>query len=161
MAVVYLALGSNMGDSLGRINTAVKLLGASVHRIEQGHVYKARAVGFTEQPDFLNTAIRGETDLEPKELLKFVKKVEQDAGRTWSFRFGPRQIDIDIIFYDDIQIRTKDLTIPHEALIGRDFVLQPICDIDPSVQDPSSGKTVKQLLDNLSPRLRSIIERVD
>ncbi len=161
MATIYLALGSNMGDSMAHINQAIKLLGASVHDIEQSHVYKSRAVEYAEQPDFLNTAIRGETDLEPEELLKFVKKVEQDAGRTWSFRFGPRQIDIDIIFYDDLRIQTKDLTIPHEALIGREFVLKPLCDIDPGIKDPASGKTVQQLLDNLSPRLKSIIERVD
>ncbi len=159
--MVYLALGSNMGDSRGRIKEAVKLLSKSVRSIKQAHVYKTRAVGFEEQPDFLNTAIRGETDLKPEDLLKFTQKIERDAGRTWNFRFGPRQIDIDIIFYNDLKLETKDLTIPHYALIGREFVLQPLCDLDPGLRDPSSGKTVKQLLDNLSPRLKSIIERVD
>lgn len=161
MAVVCLALGSNMGDSHARIKDAVKLLGASVRGIEQGRIYKTKAVGFTEQPDFLNTAVRGETELKPAELLGFVKKIEKDAGRTWNFRFGPRQIDIDIIFYDDRKIETKDLVIPHDALIGRDFVLKPLCDIDPGIKDPVSRKTVKQLLDSLSPRLRSIIKQVD
>lgn len=161
MATVYLALGSNMGDSLGHINTAIKLLGTSVRDIRQAHIYKTRAVGYTDQPDFLNTAIQGKTDLEPMELLSFVKKIEKDAGRTWSFRFGPRQIDIDIIFYDDQVMDTKDLTIPHPALIGRDFVLKPLCDLDPGLKDPNTGRTVKQLLDSLSPKSKAIIEQVD
>jgi 2-amino-4-hydroxy-6-hydroxymethyldihydropteridine diphosphokinase len=146
-----------MGDSLGHIKTAIKLLGASVSDIKQAHVYKTRAVGYTDQPDFMNTAIQGKTDLEPMELLAFVKKIEKDAGRTWSFRFGPRQIDIDIIFYDDQVMNAKDLTIPHPALIGRDFVLKPLCDLDPSLKDPNTGRTVKDLLDSLGPASRSII----
>ncbi|HEX5744410.1 MAG TPA: 2-amino-4-hydroxy-6-hydroxymethyldihydropteridine diphosphokinase [Candidatus Saccharimonadales bacterium] len=161
MATVYLALGSNVGDSLGYIDKAVELLGASVHGIERAPVYRTKAVGFTSQADFLNTALRGRTDLKPAGLLEFVKKVEKDVGRKRTFRFGPRQIDIDIIFYDDLVVDTADLAIPHHSLIGRDFVLRPICDLDPGLKDPATGRTVKQMLDGLAPASRSIIEQVD
>lgn len=161
MATVYLALGSNVGDSLGYINQAVELLGTSVHGIKRAPVYRTRPVGFTSQSDFLNTALRGKTGLKPAELLKFVQKVEKDAGRKRTFRFGPRQIDIDIIFYDDQVVKTPELTIPHASLIGRDFVLQPLCDLDPALKDPVSGRTVRQMLDDLGPSSRSIKGQVD
>lgn len=161
MATVYLSLGSNIGDSRTYIKSAVKMLGASVHDIKQAPIYRTKAVGYTKQPDFLNTAVRGTTDLGPEELLKFVKDVEKQVGRTWSFRFGPRQIDIDIIFYDDTVMKTRDLTIPHAALIGRDFVLKPLCDLDPDLKDPASGKTVSELLAKVKPQNEAVVERVD
>ncbi len=161
MATVYLALGSNIGDSRGYINTAIELLGASVHDIKQAPVYRSKATGYTDQPDFLNTAVRGKTELTPKELLSFVKSIEKKAGRTWTFRFGPRQVDIDIIFYDDQTIDTEELTIPHRALQARDFVLRPLADLDPDLVDPVSGKTVKQLLAKIPAKQKSIIGPVD
>lgn len=161
MALVYLSLGSNIGDSREYIKSAINMLGASVHDIKQAPVYRTKAVGYTKQPDFLNTAIRGSTDLSPEELLKFVKDVEKEVGRVWSFRFGPRQIDVDIIFYDDLVMKTRDLTIPHAALIGRDFVLKPLCDLDPDLKDPSTGQTVSELLANFKPQNKAVVERVD
>ncbi|MGH7195046.1 MAG: 2-amino-4-hydroxy-6-hydroxymethyldihydropteridine diphosphokinase [Candidatus Saccharimonadales bacterium] len=161
MATVYLALGSNIGDSREYIKSAVKALGKQVRDIEQAPVYRTRAVGYTEQPEFLNTVIRGKTDLEPRELLKFVKDVEKEVGRVWTFRFGPRQIDVDIIFYDDLVMKTRDLTIPHAALIGRDFVLKPLVDLDPKLKDPASGQTVTQLLAKFKPQNKAVVERID
>ena len=161
MATVYLALGSNIGNSRQYIDKAVELLGAWVHDIRQAPIYLSKATGYTDQPDFLNTAIRGTTDVDPEELLEFVKDVEKKTGRKLSFRFGPRQIDIDIILYDDRIIKTDELTIPHRALISRDFVLRPLQDLDPALKDPATGKTVKQLLEAIKPANRSIIHRID
>jgi 2-amino-4-hydroxy-6-hydroxymethyldihydropteridine diphosphokinase len=121
-------------------------LGESIQAIKQAPVYRSKAAGYSDQPDFLNTAIRGETALSPEELFEFIKQVEQRVGRQERFRWGPREIDIDIIFYGDQTIATKELTIPHPRFAERDFVLQPIADLRPGLVDPLSGKTVQELL---------------
>jgi 2-amino-4-hydroxy-6-hydroxymethyldihydropteridine diphosphokinase len=161
MAAVYLALGSNVGDSPAHIVQAVKLLGASIRQIKQAPVYVSKAVGYTEQPDFFNTAVSGQTDLSPEALLKFIAEVERQVGRTAGFHWGPREIDIDVIFYDDLVQQTKKLTIPHPRLRERDFVLQPLYDLDPSLADPVSGQTVEALLAQISPQQKSLVRRVD
>src|SRR5207253_47825 len=101
MTEVYLALGSNVGDSQAYITKAVKLLGSDIKNIRQAPIYRSKAVGYTDQPDFLNTAIQGRTALSPQELFKFIKEIEQRIGRIERFRWGPREIDIDIILYDN------------------------------------------------------------
>src|ERR1019366_6456645 len=101
MTVVYLALGSNVGDSAANIAEAIKLLGNSIESIKQAPLYASKAAGYTDQPDFVNTAVSGETSLNPEQLLSFVKDIEQQIGLINRFRWGPREIDIDIIFYGD------------------------------------------------------------
>jgi 2-amino-4-hydroxy-6-hydroxymethyldihydropteridine diphosphokinase len=155
-----LALGSNVGDSQANIAQAIKLLGASVKQIKQASLYVSKAVGYTDQPDFLNTAASGQTSLSPEALLEFVKNVERQVGRTASFHWGPREIDIDIISYGDTMLETKNLTIPHREFRKRDFVLQPLNDLDPALVDPVSGQTIKQLLDRFSDTL-SILRKLD
>lgn len=161
MATVYLALGSNVGDSRTNIAQAVKLLGADIKQTKQAPFYASKAVGYTGQPDFLNTAISGQTDLSPEALLEFTKQVERQVGRTASFHWGPREIDIDIILYGGQILETEKLAIPHPRFRERDFVLQPLNDLDPQMADPISGQTVQQLLARISPASRSIINRVD
>jgi 2-amino-4-hydroxy-6-hydroxymethyldihydropteridine diphosphokinase len=160
VTTVYLALGSNVGDSQANIAQAIKLLGASVKQIKQASLYVSKAVGYTDQPDFLNTAASGQTSLSPEALLEFVKNVEGQVGRTASFHWGPREIDIDIISYGDTMLETKNLTIPHREFRKRDFVLQPLNDLDPALVDPVSGQTIKQLLDRFSDTL-SILRKLD
>ncbi len=125
MPVVYLALGSNVGDSRGYIEQAIELLSDKVQGIQTAPIYKSKATGHTDQPDFLNTAIRAHTDLTPDDLLEFVNEVEQKVGRVERFHWGPREIDIDIIFYDDLMQKTEKLTLPHPHFRDRDFVLKP------------------------------------
>jgi 2-amino-4-hydroxy-6-hydroxymethyldihydropteridine diphosphokinase len=161
MTTVYLALGSNVGDSAANIAQAIKLLSTSVKQIKQAPIYISRAVGYTDQPDFLNTAISGQTDISPPDLLKFTAEVEQRVGRTASFHWGPREIDIDIIFYGAEVMRTEKLTLPHPHFKERDFVLQPLNDLNPQMTDPASGQTVRQLLATIDPSERSILNKVD
>lgn len=146
LTTIYLALGSNMGDSAANIHKAVELLSARVTDITEAPIYTSKAVGYTDQPDFLNTALRGTTSLSPEELLVFVKTIEREIGRIHRFRWGPREIDIDIIFYGDTILDIHGLTIPHPRFTERDFVLRPIYDIDPDFVDPNSGQTVQALL---------------
>lgn len=160
MATVFLALGSNVGESKQLIKKAVELLKSSVQDIIEAPLYTSKAYGVTEQPDFFNTALRGETSLTPLELLEFVKHIEAEVGRVKRFRWGPREIDIDIIFYDDLVVDAPQLTIPHPGLRERDFVLRPICDIDPAYIDPISGKSVRELLTLLPQDEEYILKKV-
>lgn len=156
MTTVYLALGSNVGDSEAFIAKAVELLGAKLSDIELAPLYRSKAVGYTDQPDFVNTALSGKTDLEPEALLAFVKNIEKQIGRVERFRWGPREIDIDIIFYGNQVIDASALTIPHPRFRERDFVLKPLCDLDPAATDPASGQTMAELLALLGPDQASL-----
>lgn len=158
MATIYLALGSNVGDSAKYIEQAIGLLGPAVNNIRRAPVYRSRAVGYTDQADFLNTAVSGQTSLSPEKLLSFLQSVEQEVGRTETFRWGPREIDIDIIFYDDLLLETPALTLPHPLFRERDFVLRPLADLNSSLVDPVSGQTASQLLGKIRQDARSIIQ---
>ena len=152
MSTVYLALGSNVGDSHATIAQAIALLArGAVTDIRCAPLYTSKAVGYTDQPDFLNTALIGQTELPPLELLRALKQIEQRVGRIKRFRWGPREIDIDIIFYDDELLNTAELVIPHPRFAERSFVLQPLVDLDADLVDPLSGQTVAQLLKGLPP----------
>lgn len=157
MTEVYLALGANIGDARQNIAQAIKLLAESVHDIKQAPIYTSRAVGPIKQADFLNTALRAQTNLKPVALLAFVKEVEQQVGRVKRERWGPREIDIDIIFYGDVLVEAEGLTIPHPSFRNRDFVLQPLIDLNPTLVDPVSHKTIQQLLDKFPPTQKSLI----
>jgi 2-amino-4-hydroxy-6-hydroxymethyldihydropteridine diphosphokinase len=160
MAKVYLALGSNIGDSIGCIKSAIKLLGAELQNMQVAHMYISKAVGYTDQPDFYNTAITGETTRTPHELLKFAKDIEQKMGRVHRFRWGPREIDIDLIFYDDQILDTPELTIPHPRFAERDFVLRPLVDIESGKIDPISNTTIDALLAALPGDGQAILQKV-
>ena len=158
MTKVFLAIGSNVGDSRQNIQKAVGLLREKVHEIKRAPIYTSKAVGYTDQPDFLNTVVAGETELEPKELLKFIKDIEKKVGRVKRFRWGPREIDIDIIFYGDAIVDEPGLNIPHARFVERDFVLRPLCDLEPDFTDPVSQKTIVQLYAQLPKNTYSIDE---
>ncbi|MBL8121580.1 2-amino-4-hydroxy-6-hydroxymethyldihydropteridine diphosphokinase [Candidatus Saccharibacteria bacterium] len=160
MATVFLALGSNVGDSPALIAGAIEMLESQLQGIVRAPLYTSKAVGYTDQPDFCNTAMRGETDLPPIALLKFVKDIEQEMGRIHRFRWGPREIDIDIIYYGELLLDTPELTIPHPRAHERDFVLQPIADIAPDFIDPRDNCTVQALLDRLSADHTAIQRRL-
>lgn len=161
MQQVYLALGSNVGDSESYIRKATELLAAQLRELRTAPIYVSKAVGYTNQPDFYNTAVMGLTALSPVALLEFVKQTEQQIGRVHRFRWGPREIDIDIIFYGDTVHDTPDLTIPHPRFAERDFVLRPLVDIDPLLSDPVTGKLVSELLQQLPDSEQAILRKID
>ncbi|WP_029520350.1 2-amino-4-hydroxy-6-hydroxymethyldihydropteridine diphosphokinase [Persephonella sp. IF05-L8] len=152
MEKIFLALGSNIGNRQKNINQAIEFLSKEIKDIKQAHIYKSKAVGYENQPDFLNTAISGYTDLSPEELLGFVKHIEKQIGRKKRFRWGPREIDIDILFYGNLVLEKENLIIPHPRIHERDFVLKPLCDLEPEFIHPVLKKPLKELLNNLKEK---------
>jgi 2-amino-4-hydroxy-6-hydroxymethyldihydropteridine diphosphokinase len=161
MTEVYLALGANVGDSRTNIAQAITLLNAILRDIKRAPIYVSKAVGYTNQVDFLNTAVSGETELNPQELLAKLKAIEQELGRVERFRWGPREIDIDIILYGNVVLESEQFTLPHPHFRERDFVLRPLADLNPQLVDPVSGQTVTQLLSKISQSEASIQQEVD
>lgn len=164
---VYLALGANIGDRRGNLAAALQRL-REVMEIEIiSSIYETEPVGFADQPRFLNTVCRGKTWLQAENLLKYVKEIEAAIGRKPSFRNGPRPIDIDILFYDDLQLEQEHLTIPHPRMRERAFVLAPLAEIAPDAIDPVSGKAARDLLAavsqegvvRLAPNLKISLDR--
>ncbi|NTU77587.1 MAG: 2-amino-4-hydroxy-6-hydroxymethyldihydropteridine diphosphokinase [Alphaproteobacteria bacterium] len=146
-----LALGSNLGDRLAALRAARAALAPYVVVTATSHVYETKALYAADQPTFLNAALVGETTLEPQALLYTVKEIERSLGREPTYRYGPRAIDIDIIFYEKLQLRTQELTIPHTLLAERSFVLSPLRDIAPDWVHPGTGATVLEMLAALPP----------
>ena len=139
MATVYLSLGSNLGDRTANLRSAVERLSQRCLLVKAiSSVYETQPVGATEQPvpDYLNCVIAAETNLEPDALLKCTQAVEQAGGREPSFRWGPRTIDIDILWYDGMEIATDDLAIPHPRMLERAFVMIPLNEIAPDLLLP-------------------------
>ena len=129
MGTIYLGLGSNLGDREATLMKALELLTQHVALNQVSSIYETEPVGYSNQPWFLNLVCRGETDLDPDELLAFVKGIEAQMGRVPSFPNAPRQIDIDLVFYDDQKIESENLIIPHPRIGERGFVLVALAEI--------------------------------
>lgn len=160
MHTLFLGLGSNIGDRLDHIQEAVRALSTQMEIGARASVYESRAVGVTEQANFFNTAIMCKTDMSPMDVLAFVKKVEKERGREESFHWGPREIDIDILFYDNLFVQEEALHIPHPHLAERDFVLVPLAEIAPDSMHPTLKKSVATLLSEIPEEKKSVLARV-
>jgi 2-amino-4-hydroxy-6-hydroxymethyldihydropteridine diphosphokinase len=157
--IAYISLGSNLGDKLENCNRAITELsrigGTSI--AGRSHFYKTEPVDYTDQDWFVNAVVQIKTHLDPLPLLAELKSIQHRAGRTHApIRFGPRIIDLDIIFYDDAVIQSPDLVVPHPRMHKRAFVLVPICDIDSKIIHPVLKKDVRCLLDALNETAQGI-----
>jgi 2-amino-4-hydroxy-6-hydroxymethyldihydropteridine diphosphokinase len=147
---VYLGLGSNQGDRLDNIVTSIRKLSLNTIVEQISSVYETEPVGYTDQPLFLNAVVSVRTELEPLELLHFIKQIEVELGRRPDFRNAPRTTDIDILFYGDMVLQSGELTIPHPRIVGRAFVLVPLAEIAPEFIHPTAMKKVDDLLAGVS-----------
>lgn len=156
----YISIGSNMGDKLRNCRNALADLGKTddVHIESISRFYFTEPMEYTDQPWFVNAAARIKTSLNPTELLFLLKSFETAYGRMGNgVRFGPRPLDFDIIFYNEIIIDTPELIVPHPRMHRREFVLRPISDLAPDLIHPVLCQSVRRLLETLSTQNQQCI----
>jgi 2-amino-4-hydroxy-6-hydroxymethyldihydropteridine diphosphokinase len=149
MNKTYLCLGSNLGNKEENINTAIILLKKELNITKTSALYKTEPTNYENQDFFLNQVIEVETNLTIEQLFTFTSQLEQTLGKDIKVRFGPRTIDIDILFYNDEIINTEFVQIPHPRLHERKFVLIPLSEIAPNLIHPIIKKNIKELLNCL------------
>ena len=149
--LVYLSLGSNVGDREAHLRDAVVRLGMAGRVVTVSSFYETEPVESIQQPWFLNCVVALETSQTPRQLMTSLLRIEQEMGRTRVRKKGPRTIDIDILLFDSEQIVSEELIIPHPAMQQRRFVLEPLAELAPEAVHPVLKKTVRELLDALPP----------
>ena len=152
MAHAYIGFGSNIDDRFNYIAQALRLLLETddVSLIQISSLYETEPVGYEEQDWFLNGVVAIETDLPLHQLLALLKKIEREVGREHRGRWGPREIDLDLLIYDQCCINTPDLIVPHPEMHQRSFVLIPFAEIAPDILHPIFGQNIRTLLSNLN-----------
>ncbi len=146
MSVVYIGIGSNLGDRKENCLRAIELLQKrEIIVTKRSSLYETEPWGVKDQPLFLNMAIEIETGLNPEELLKILKEIEREVGRERYFKWGPRIIDLDILLFDNIILKTDNIEIPHPLMHERIFVLRPLCEIAPDIKHPLLKVSVSDL----------------
>ena len=143
---VYIGLGSNLGDRVVNLREAGQRLGAVVKIEKASQLYVAAPMGYVRDDAFVNAVIRGTTTLKPLELLQIMQAIESAMGRRPGVQYGPRPIDLDLLFYEAVQMETRKLTIPHPRIPERAFVLKPLAEIAPELMHPVLYYTISQLL---------------
>jgi 2-amino-4-hydroxy-6-hydroxymethyldihydropteridine diphosphokinase len=146
---VYLSLGSNVGDREDHLRGAITRLESIARVISVSSFYETEPMEVTNQPWFLNCAVKVETTKMPKQLMAAVLEIEQEMGRLRTMKKGPRAIDIDILFFGDAVVDSPEVTIPHPAMHERRFVLEPLAEIAPEARHPVFKRTVSEMLDVL------------
>jgi 2-amino-4-hydroxy-6-hydroxymethyldihydropteridine diphosphokinase len=146
---IFLGLGSNLGDRRDYLDAAISAMPPAVNILRRSPIYETAPWGFTDQDNFLNMVVEAETELGPKQLLILLKGIEVKLGRQTRFQNGPREIDLDILLYDDLVFDDSGLRIPHPRLHERAFILAPLADLAPDLEIPGVGKTVARCLAEL------------
>lgn len=153
--IVFIATGSNLGDRRSNLEEAARHIEKLVGEIiSLSHVYETEPWGHHDQPDFYNQVLEIKTILDPQTVMKKLLAIESDMGRIRTFKNDSRIIDIDILFYNSLQIKNTDITIPHPQIESRKFVLEPLNEIAPGFVHPKSKKTISQILSACTDTLK-------
>ena len=158
--IAFIGLGSNVGDRFNNLILAVSKIGLLTNTIvkDVSSIYETLPFGKPDQPDFYNAVVKLQTDFNPAELLNELKKIEVQLGRIKREKWGPREIDLDILFFNDLIISDEIITLPHKGIIYRDFVLFPLIEIEPELIHPVYNRKLKDFLsDN---RNKNIINKL-
>ena len=149
MSIIYLSIGTNLGDKLNNIRRLFKRIRRdnSIRISSISSVYETEPVGFEQQDNFYNLCMIGQTDLKPLALLQYIKRTEKELGRKSTVKWGPRLIDVDILFYDDLILNEKKLKIPHPEIQNRRFVLVPLHELNPDLMCPGINKKISAILE--------------
>lgn len=145
MSKIFLSLGTNVGDRMANLEKACSHLDERFRVVKKSSVYETEPWGGVSQGLFLNQVVQIESSVQPRELLEAVKDLELMMGRKKTAKWGPRVIDIDILFYDDLIVNETDLVVPHKFLHERKFVLEPLNEISPDFVHPVLGKKISEL----------------
>ncbi|WP_100374408.1 2-amino-4-hydroxy-6-hydroxymethyldihydropteridine diphosphokinase [Bacillus sp. FJAT-45037] len=147
----YIALGSNIGDRAAYLEEAIERLGKlkEVEVIRQSSIYETEPVGYVDQHSFLNMVIEIKTTLAPKKLLEVTQSIEEICGRKRDVRWGPRTIDLDILLYDQQNMKVEDLCIPHPRMWERAFVIVPLYELEPTLYSHSCKQTIQEIYETL------------
>jgi 2-amino-4-hydroxy-6-hydroxymethyldihydropteridine diphosphokinase len=147
LKVVYIALGSNIADRAENLRQAREQIAApDLRLLRASSIYETAPRDVKDQPWFLNQVIECETDLFPRQLLARLQKIEKSMGRKRRIAKGPREIDLDILFFGDAVVKAPELEIPHPRIAERRFVLEPLAELAPEKKHPGSRKTVREML---------------
>jgi len=153
MPTAYLGIGSNLGNRKDNCRTAIShLVDSGIKVLRHSSMIETDPWGIKDQPPFINMAIKLQTDRTPEALLTLLKKIEITLGRVPGPRWGPRVIDLDILFYNNVIMDTAELKIPHQEIIARYFVLKPLVEIAPDLVHPVLKKSILHLLSELRSR---------
>ena len=160
LRAVYISVGSNLGNKLENCGQGIQSLTCCDARlIAQSPIYQTEPVDYSDQDWFINLVVKFETSLDPFQLLDRMQSIQRKAGRIQQpVRFGPRILDLDILFYDNVVLNSAQLMIPHSRMHKRRFVLQPLCDINPTIIHPVLKKDVQSLLEDLDDNEQRIIK---
>ncbi len=147
MNKIYFSIGSNIGDRLHYMEEAIRLININVGKVtSRSSMYETEGWGIKDQPKFLNAVVEIESTRFPSEILKITQKIEYALGKSKKEKWGPRNIDIDILYYGNEIFNEEGLVIPHPHISERKFVLKPMSEIAPDWVDPVSKKTIQELL---------------
>lgn len=154
--MIYLGLGSNIGDKIKYINSAVEAISKlkDTKVIRSSSIYKTEPWGIKSQDEFLNSVLEIESGLNPEELLFELKRIENVLGRKNRVKWHKREIDIDVLFYNNVVLKNDNINIPHPEIQNRKFVLIPLCELNPGFIHPVLNETMECLLSNSKDNLK-------